>query len=76
MIEPCESSLSESALISFLPEPAPHVAQRQWEPVPDKLSAKRSLGACAFLLFYVALYLGAGFAGVTLVERLWSTLLQ
>jgi len=76
MSESYESSLPDSALISFLPESAPPAARRQWDPAPVTLSAKRSLGACAFLLFYVALYLGAGFAGVTVVERLWSALYQ
>jgi hypothetical protein len=44
---------------------------RVWEPSPKKLSLKDSLSAGAFLVFYLAAYLTAGFAGVTFIEWAW-----
>ena len=37
---------------------------------------KRSAVACAFLLFYVAAYLGVGFAGITVIERAWLAIFR
>ncbi len=45
--------------------------QRGWEPPPTKLSIRDSLSAGAFLVFYLAAYLTAGFAGVSLIEWAW-----
>jgi hypothetical protein len=43
---------------------------------PSKLSIKRSAGACAFLLFYAAVYFGVGFAGIAVVEQAWLAIFR
>jgi hypothetical protein len=43
---------------------------------PSKLPLKDSCFACAFLSFYVAVYLATGFAGVAAVEWAWTRLLS
>jgi hypothetical protein len=44
---------------------------RVWEPPPKNLSLRDSLSAGAFLVFYLAAYLTAGFAGVNFIEWAW-----
>jgi hypothetical protein len=44
---------------------------RVWEPPPKKVSLTDTLSAGAFLVFYLAAYLAAGFAGVTFIEWVW-----
>jgi hypothetical protein len=44
---------------------------RAWEPPPKKQSLRDSLTAGAFLVFYLAAYLAAGFAGVSAIEWAW-----
>jgi hypothetical protein len=76
MSEPYESSLQDSAFIQFLPARSRDAAGRQWESAPTELPMKRTFAAGAFLLFYLAAYLGVGFAGVTLIEHAWSALFR
>jgi hypothetical protein len=45
--------------------------QPTWEPSKSQLSKKDTITASAFLLFYLAAYLAAGYAGVTLIEWAW-----
>lgn len=45
--------------------------QPAWEPSKRRLSKKDTITAGAFLLFYLAAYLAAGYAGVTLIEWTW-----
>ncbi len=44
---------------------------RVWEPPPKKLSLIESVGAGAFLIFYLGVYLAAGFVGVSVMEWAW-----
>lgn len=44
---------------------------RVWEPPPKKLSLLESVSAGAFLISYLAAYLAAGFAGVSVMEWAW-----
>ncbi len=41
------------------------------EPSERRLSKKDTFTASAFLIFYLAAYLAAGYAGVTFVEWAW-----
>jgi hypothetical protein len=50
---------------------SPGAIRPDWEPSTRRPSGKDSLTAGAFMLFYVALYLAAGFAGVTFMEWAW-----
>jgi len=34
------------------------------------------MAAAAFLALYVAIYLGIGFLGISLVERVWATVFE
>jgi hypothetical protein len=45
--------------------------QPTWEPSKRRLSKKDTITVSAFLLFYLAAYLAAGYAGVTLIEWAW-----
>jgi hypothetical protein len=45
--------------------------QPAWEPRIRRVSMKDSVRAGAFLIFYLALYLAAGYAGITLIEWTW-----
>lgn len=45
--------------------------QPAWEPSKRRLSKKDTITASTFLLFYLAAYLAAGYAGVTLIEWAW-----
>jgi len=59
---------------SFLPSMAARPrgeVVRVWEPPPKKLSLLESVSAGAFLVFYLAAYLAAGFAGVSVMEWAW-----
>jgi hypothetical protein len=42
-----------------------------WKPSSKRLSKKDTLTAGAFMIFYVAAYLAAGYAGVTMIEWVW-----
>jgi hypothetical protein len=44
---------------------------RAWESPPRRLSMKDSITAGAFMIVYMAAYLAAGFAGVTIMEWVW-----
>jgi len=76
MTESCESSLQPGTFAPFLPAPARDVVVRRWESAPKNLTKKRSLAAGAFLVVYLAAYIGVGFAGVALVEFAWSAIFQ
>jgi hypothetical protein len=54
-----------------MPAPTRYDVVRVWEPPPKKLSLMESLTAGAFLVFYLAAYLTAGFAGVNFIEWAW-----
>jgi hypothetical protein len=43
---------------------------------PRKLPLKDSCMACAFLLFYVGVYLAVGFAGMAALAWVWTKLLS
>ena len=45
--------------------------QPTWEPSNKRLSKKDTFTAGAFLIFYMAAYLAAGYAGVTMIEWVW-----
>lgn len=69
-----KSTLYEKTL---LPYATPGVgSERRWESAPTHLATKRSVAACAFLLGYVAAYMGVGFLGVSLIEYAWSAILR
>jgi hypothetical protein len=59
------------ALLAPMPASVHREVVRIWEPPPKKVSLKESLIAGAFLLFYLAAYLTAGFAGVSFIEWAW-----
>jgi len=59
------------ALIPAMPMRARGEVVRVWEPPPKKLSLMESVSAGAFLAFYLAAYLAAGFAGVSVMEWAW-----
>ena len=48
-------------------EPVPQI----WERSPRRLSAKDTFTSSAFLIFYMAAYLAAGYVGVTFMEWAW-----
>jgi hypothetical protein len=48
-------------------EPMPRI----WERSPRRLSAKDTFTSSAFLIFYTAAYLAAGYVGVTFMEWAW-----
>jgi hypothetical protein len=45
--------------------------QPTWDRPKRRLSKKDTFTASAFLLLYLAAYLAAGYAGVTLIEWAW-----
>jgi hypothetical protein len=45
--------------------------QPAWEPPVRRLSKKDSLRAGVFLTLYMAAYMAAGYAGITLIEWVW-----
>lgn len=45
--------------------------QPAWEPVNRRLSKKDSVRAGAFLIFYLAMYMAAGYAAITLLAWAW-----
>ena len=65
-----EPTLSEKTLLSGLTRRIG--PERGRESPPTRLRARRSLAACAFLLGYVAVYLGLGFLGISLIENAWT----
>jgi hypothetical protein len=71
MGDPYDASCQRSAFIPFMPEQSGEEVAAASSTSPGKTSMKRSAVACAFLLFYVAAYLGVGFAGAAIVERAW-----
>lgn len=76
MAERYESALRDSAFVQFLPTASREPVAWRWESAPTKLPMKRSLAAGGFLLLYLAVYIGVGYAGVTLVEHAWSAILR
>ena len=58
-------------LVPTMPRRARIELVRAWEAPPKKPSTKDSFRAGAFLIFYLAAYLAAGFAGVTFMEWAW-----
>jgi len=76
MNEPYESSLQSRAFVPVVPSGPVIRVERPWEDSPGKLSLKRSIAACGFLVFYLAAYLGAGYAGIVIVEKIWSLLFR
>jgi len=47
-----------------------------WQPSKRRLSTRESVRACAFLMFYTAAYLAAGYAGVTFIEWVWMSVFR
>lgn len=45
--------------------------QPTWTPPEKRLSKKDTFTAGAFMAFYLAAYLAAGYAGVTFIEWAW-----
>ena len=76
MAQPIESSFSAPALGSFLSAQPRRVVQPRHEVAPEKLSAKRSMVAGAFLVAYLAVYLAVGFVAVSAIQHLWVALAQ
>jgi len=76
MSELYESSLQGSSFIPLAPPRSTIVVERAWEPAPTKLTIQRSAIACAFLVMYLAAYLGVGYAGITLIERAWLSIFK
>jgi hypothetical protein len=69
MSESMESSLQNSTFIPLVPARS-RDAIRQSRP-PRHLPVKRSVVACAFLLLYLAAYMGVGYVGITVAEKAW-----
>jgi hypothetical protein len=46
--------------------------QPVWEPSVRRLSTTDSVRAGAFLICYLAAYLAAGYAAITLIEWMWT----
>ncbi len=59
------------SLLPGIVSPPNSTIEPSWEPARRRLSIGDSLGACAFLIFYTAAYLAAGYAGVTFLEWMW-----
>jgi hypothetical protein len=74
MAESCESTLQADALLPSLASRPQKLYLRRWESAPTNLPAKRTLAACGFLLAYTAVYIGAGFAAIALVEYAWAAI--
>ena len=76
MSESCGPIPHNSALLPS-PGPEPQILfERAWESVPKNIPTKRSLAACAFLLVYLAAYIGVGFVGASLIEHAWSAIFR
>lgn len=76
MSEQMESALQVGTfkpLVSIRPIEA---MERCPEPSIAKPRTRHSLVASAFLVLYVAAYLAIGFAGVSLMERVWATVFE
>ena len=76
MAEPYQSVLQETSFVQFLPTPSHDPVAKRWESAPRKLPMKRSVAAGGFLLLYLAAYIGVGYAGVALVEEVWSAIFR
>jgi hypothetical protein len=76
MSEHSGTSYTNSAFIPFVPVRSREAIQMARPTSPNKPSIKRSAVACAFLLFYVAAYLGVGFAGIAVIERAWLAIIR
>jgi hypothetical protein len=76
MSEHSGTSYPQSAFIPFVPARPRETVDVTRKTSPTKPSMKRSAVACAFLLFYVAAYLGVGFAGITVIERAWLAIFR
>ena len=76
MSNPCESSLPGDEFTQFFPRRSREVVVRRWESAPKSLPMKRSFAAAAFLLVYLGAYIGLGFAGLALLDRAWSAVLN
>jgi len=74
MRDSSEPTLCEKPLLPCLGRPL--LPERRWKSAPTHLPTKRSVAACAFLLGYVAAYIGVGFLAVSLIEHAWSAILR
>ena len=75
MIESCEG-MGNGAFIPRLADRSRHEVAGDRQAPRNQLSTKDSIAACAFLLSYVAAYLGIGFAGMLVVERVWLAIFR
>jgi hypothetical protein len=71
MNEPGGVASHAASLLPPIAAPAPGAVQPAWEPSNRRLSKKDSVRAGAFLIFYMAAYGAAGYAGVMFVEWAW-----
>jgi hypothetical protein len=76
MSDPPGTSYHPSAFVRFVPVPSREATEKARPISPAKLSIKRSAIACAFLLFYAAVYFGVGFAGIAVVEQAWLAIFR
>ncbi len=71
MNDPAGVAAHPGALLPSVATRARCEVVRVWEPPPKKLSLLESVSAGAFLAFYLAAYLAAGFVGVSVMEWAW-----
>jgi hypothetical protein len=70
------TSYHPSAFVPFVPVPSREATEKARPISSGKLSIKRSAAACAFLLFYAAVYFGVGFAGIVVIEQAWLAIFR
>jgi hypothetical protein len=76
MSETSSTNYPNSVFVPFVPVRSREAIDLARPSSSLKPSMKRSAVACAFLVFYVAAYLGVGFAGVAVIERAWFAIFR
>jgi hypothetical protein len=76
MSESFESSLQSRTFIPIVPARSRDAIRQSRPSRPTQLPVKRSVIACAFLLLYLAAYMGVGYVGITVAEKAWLTLFR
>jgi len=71
MNEPAGAASHAGVLLPPMAARSHGLVQPAWEPPIRRLSMKDSVRAGAFLIFCLAAYWAAGYAGVTLIEWAW-----
>ena len=59
-----------------IPSRLPGLTKGKWIPPRKRIPLRDSVLAIAFLFFYLAVYLAAGFAGIAALEWAWGALFR